>query len=126
MPDYPEAVRILMKLANEGWGSESLPSLIPFPRRNEAVEIQERDVEAAHLFRLGGLEETAEYNMREAKRLIALYTKRARGEGLEAQLKNFLDAQEIVGRMTQANRARQTFNAKVGQPSNLDLPFPLD
>jgi serine/threonine protein kinase len=83
------------------------------------LELRERDLEATQLFRLGSLEQTVEWNMREARRLIVLYSERQRGEGLEAKLENFLDAQDIVACMMQANRARQTFNAKVGQPANL-------
>jgi hypothetical protein len=36
------------------------------------------------------------------------------------------EAQDIVEFMIQANRSRQHFNPKLGQPPNLYLPFPLD
>ena len=47
-------------------------------------------------------------------------------ESIEEIVRNVLEAEEIVLCMHQANRTRQLFNLKLGQPPNLELPFPLD
>jgi hypothetical protein len=115
-----------MKLSNERWGDESKLSLIPFPRRDELGEIRKKDLRVAGLYMLGNLEQIVEWNTRRAKRLMARYAEKPRGESLEAQLRNFLEAQEIVGCMMRSNRVLQLFNLKIGNPPNLDLPFTLD